>query len=53
MRLEEFTARLRGCVPPGALERVVAAWPAARRRPETLLAAVLVIGVVVMIMHWS
>jgi hypothetical protein len=33
--------------------RVAVAWHAGRRRPEAVLAAVVVLGVAVMILHWS
>ncbi len=53
MRRETFMARVRARVPPGLAERVAAGWSAARQRPEAILAAALVGGVVVMILHWS
>ncbi len=38
---------------PGAREHLRLAWAAARHRPDVVLAAVLVVGVLVMILHWS
>jgi hypothetical protein len=52
VRREALAARIRTRVPPAVLEKSVAAWHAARRRPETVLAAALMFGVVVMILHW-
>ena len=32
---------------------ILAGWRRARRRPEAVLAAVVVLGVAVMVLHWS
>ena len=44
---------LRARVLPAAREGLARARRAARRRPDAVLAAALVTGVVVMILHWS
>ncbi len=38
---------------PEARERVRLAWAALRRRPDTIIVAGVVLGVVVMLLHWS
>ncbi len=38
---------------PGARERLRLGWATARHHPDVVLAAVLVVGVLVMILHWS
>jgi hypothetical protein len=49
-RLRAASGRLRD---PALREALGAGWRAARRRPEAVLAAVLVTGVAVMVLHWS
>jgi hypothetical protein len=52
MKLREgLLARARARL-AAAREPIVAAWLGARRRPESVLAAALVVGVLVMILHW-
>ncbi|HET8542831.1 MAG TPA: hypothetical protein VFL83_23360 [Anaeromyxobacter sp.] len=53
MRGEALAAWLRGGALPAARARIARAIRAARRHPEAVLAATLVVGVVVMILHWS
>ena len=60
MRPEALAARLRACAGalrgrtlPAAGRAVVAAWREGRRRPDAVFAAAVVLGVAVMILHWS
>ncbi len=53
MRPDALPAALRALAGPAARERARAAWAAIRRRPDALLAAGVVLGVVVMLLHWS
>ncbi len=53
MRRDGIMARISARVTRAALERIASAQGAVRRRSETLLAAALVGGVVLMILHWS
>jgi len=50
---ERARAALRRLTGPGARERLRLGWAAIRRRPDAVLVAVLVAGVLVMILHWS
>jgi type II secretory pathway component PulM len=52
MRRDATVAWLRRRL-PAAWERAAATWRAARARPEAMLAAAVVLGVFVMILHWS
>jgi hypothetical protein len=53
MSREKILAALRRLDDPTGRERLRGAWRAARRRPEVVLAAVVVAGVAVMVLHWS
>jgi hypothetical protein len=50
---ERARAALRAVTGPAAHDRARRAWAALRRRPDVILVAGLVVGVVVMILHWS
>ncbi len=53
MRREALAAWLRGRGLPAARRGFARAWRTARTRPEAMLAAAVVLGVFVMILHWS
>lgn len=60
MRREALGAWLRvraaarhGPALPAARRSLLAAWQAVRRRPEAVFSALVVLGVAVMILHWS
>jgi hypothetical protein len=53
MRREALAAWLRGRALPAAREALARARHAARTRPEAMLAVAVVLGVFVMILHWS
>jgi hypothetical protein len=50
---ERGRAILHAVTSPGARDRAQRGWAALRRRPDAVLVAGVVIGVVVMILHWS
>lgn len=53
MRRDQLLHRLRALTGPAARERLHAAWAALRRRPDTVIATAVVLGVLVMLLHWS
>jgi len=52
-RFRRALAAIRRFARPQGRDLILRAWAAARRRPDALLAAALVMGVVAMILHWS
>jgi hypothetical protein len=52
MRREDLVAELHALRGP-ARERARQAWTFARRFPDAVLAAALIVGVIVMVLHWS
>jgi hypothetical protein len=46
-------ATLRAVTGPAAHDRARRAWATLRRRPDVILLAGVVVGVLVMILHWS
>ncbi len=52
-RLRDGADALRGRALPAARRAVAVGWRAGRRRPEAVFTAAVVLGVAVMILHWS
>lgn len=50
---ERGRATLRAVTGPAARDRARRGWAAVRRRPDAVLVAGVVVGVLVMILHWS
>jgi hypothetical protein len=50
---ERARATLHAVTGPAARDRARRAWAALRRRPDVILVAGVVVGVLVMILHWS
>lgn len=50
---ERGRATLHAVTGPAAHDRARRAWATLRRRPDVILVAGLVVGVLVMILHWS
>lgn len=53
MRRDALVAAVRRLAGPGRRELARAAWAAVRRRPDAVIAAGVVLGVLVMLLHWS